>query len=301
AYDRDDGSNAIIKYNIVGGNEEKLFDIDEDTGVVFSVEKLNFERQTEYALHIAARNVLPFQGPKASKLANPFVRLIIKVQDVNDELVVFLKPSYEYKIKENTTRSVTVGYVNASNPHREPLDQDITYWIGEGNSEGKFWINPSSGELILMDRVDRDPPENQEFFKLRIFARDLLSRNQFNTTVPVTIFVEDINDNAPTFDEEKYVLELPENLPIGTQLPGFYKVKDIDSGNNGKIENYTLVGSEVLAVEKKPNVNPEAKKSTTTVEIHLLDANDNNPQFVPESIYNFHATELELPGTIIGN
>lgn len=244
AFDKDEGSNAIIKYNIVGGNEEKLFDIDEDTGGVFSIEKLNFERQTEYILHVAARNILPFQGPKASKLANPFVRLIIKVQDVNDELVVFVKPSYEYQIQENTTRSITVGYVNASNPHRASSDQDITYWIGEGNAEGKFWINPSSGELILMDRVDRDPPENQEFFKLRIFARDLLSRNQFNTTVPVTIYVEDVNDNAPTFDEEKYVLELPENLPIGTQLPGFYKVKDIDSGNNGKIENYTLVGSE---------------------------------------------------------
>lgn len=63
----------------MGGNEEKMFTIDEDTGVVTTADKLNYERQSEYVLHVAARNVKPFQGPQASALANPFIKLIIKV------------------------------------------------------------------------------------------------------------------------------------------------------------------------------------------------------------------------------
>lgn len=69
----------MLKYLIVGGNEDKMFTIDEDKGVVTTADKLNFERQSEYVLHVAARNVKPFQGPQASALANPFVKLVIQV------------------------------------------------------------------------------------------------------------------------------------------------------------------------------------------------------------------------------
>lgn len=79
AKDDDVGENAVLKYLIVGGNEEKMFTIDEDNGIVTTADKLNYERQSEYVLHVAARNVKPFQGPQASALANPFVKLVVKV------------------------------------------------------------------------------------------------------------------------------------------------------------------------------------------------------------------------------
>lgn len=71
----------------MGGNEEKMFTINEDTGVVTTADKLNYERQSDYVLHVAARNVKPFQGPQASALANPFVKLIIKVM-VSDSFLL---------------------------------------------------------------------------------------------------------------------------------------------------------------------------------------------------------------------
>ena len=56
----------------------------------------------------------------------------------------------------------------------------------------------------------------------------------------------------------------------------------------------------VFARERKPNVNPNAKALPAVVEVHLLDANDNNPQFVPSSVYVFSATEVDAPGSIVG-
>ena len=89
-------------------------------------------------------------------------------QDVNDETVAFDRQTYQFRIPENLPRSESIGYLNATNPHRNAKDQSIIYWIGEGNSLEKFWINPKSGELVLTETVDRDPPANQQVFQLRV-------------------------------------------------------------------------------------------------------------------------------------
>lgn len=56
----------------------------------------------------------------------------------------------------------------------------------------------------------------------------------------------------------------------------------------------------VFARERKPNVNPNVRAVPAVVEVHLLDANDNNPQFVPSSVYVFSATEVDPPSSIVG-
>ncbi|CAL1272163.1 unnamed protein product [Larinioides sclopetarius] len=325
AKDDDTGENAVLKYLIVGGNEDKMFQIDEDTGVVTTSDKLNYERQSEYVLHVAARNVKPFQGPQASALANPFVKLVIKVMDVNDELVVFDRQSYQFRIPENLPRSERIGYLNATNLHRSAKDQSILYWIGDGNSQERFWINPRSGELVLTETVDRDPPNNQQVFQLRVFARDQLSSNTFNTSVPVVIVIDDVNDNTPTFDEERYALELPENLPLGTTLPPFFRAKDIDAGPNGKIERYYTNGSDDVflvnnatgAITLVSNLDYEANDQheftvfavdggrparigSANVVIKVQNINEFAPDFVGLP-YDFRAEESAVRGTKIGH
>ncbi|XP_013793137.2 protocadherin-7-like [Limulus polyphemus] len=168
AEDKDSGENAEMKYNIIGGNENNAFEIDEDSGIVYTADKLNYEDQSEHKLEIVARNTKPFQGPTAVNLANPVVQLIVRVQDINDGAVVFSQPSYQYGILENTPRAESIGFVNATNFGRSPQDQDITYWIGEGNDNDLFWVNPNTGMVILMDTLDADPPANQRLFNLKV-------------------------------------------------------------------------------------------------------------------------------------
>lgn len=244
AHDRDANDNAVIKYLILAGNEDNAFNINPDTGMLSSASKHNYEERSEYHLHIAARNLRTFQGPNANNIVNPAVQVIVRIRDINDELVVFDQQSYHFRIFENMPRSQTIGVLNATNPRRNANEQDIVYWMQEDKQhKNKFWINSKSGELVLMDSVDRDFPANEQSFRFKIFARDRLSINSFNTSVVVIIDVLDVNDNSPTFNEEKYVLELPESLPPGTTFPSFYAVRDIDSGPNGKIVAYHLNGT----------------------------------------------------------
>lgn len=68
-----------MKYRIIGGNEDKNFEINEDTGVVYTTKRLNFETAAEHSLQVAAFNIKPFQGPQAAALGNPVVTLVVKV------------------------------------------------------------------------------------------------------------------------------------------------------------------------------------------------------------------------------
>ncbi|RWS16902.1 protocadherin Fat 4-like protein, partial [Dinothrombium tinctorium] len=327
AHDRDAGDNAVIKYLILAGNDEDAFVINPDTGLLTTAERLNYERKSEYVLHIAARNLRPFQGQNAANIVNPAVRVIVKIRDINDELVVFDQQSYHFYILENTPRNEIIGSVNATNPQRATNEQDIIYWMSNENKNKKFWINPKTGEIVLTDVVDRDPPKNEKTFKLRIFARDRLSINAFNTSVIATVDVIDINDNGPMFDEDKYMLELPESLPPGTTFPSFYKTKDIDDGENGKIASYhlngtakemelfsinnvtgsiTLIGSldyekqkkhefEIIALDggNPPNI------GVALVVIHVTNINEHSPKFVGLP-FEFWVQENAIEGTSIG-
>lgn len=255
ARDIDAGDNAVIKYLILAGNEDNLFSINPDTGMLSTTDKLNYETKADYLLHVAARNLRPFAGPNATFIVNPAVQVAIKIRDINDELVIFDQQSYNIHIYENTPKNQVIAVLNATNPNRVSNEQDVHYWIEPSNKMAlsKFFIDSITGELVLKEPLERDPPANEHVFRFRIFARDRMSINTFNTSVPVVIEVIDVNDNPPVFDKPNYIIELPESLPLATTLPTFYKVHDIDSGNNGKVAGYFMNATEEVLTHFRIN------------------------------------------------
>ncbi|XP_054156169.1 protocadherin Fat 4-like isoform X2 [Oppia nitens] len=329
ANDRDANDNAVIKYLILAGNDDNVFNINPETGLLSTAEKLNYERKTEYKLYVAARNLRPFQGPNAANIINPSVEVIVRVRDINDELVIFDQQSYHFRVFESLPKNQAIGFVNATNPGRLPNEQDIIYWIGEENrkQKGKFAINQKTGELILKEPIDRDMPNNEQAFKLKIYARDRLSINSFNTSVPVIVDVLDVNDNSPVFNEDRYVLELPESLPSGTTFPAFYRVSDLDAGLNGKIVGYylntTVEEHQLFAINNQTGVitllaalDSETRDKhefgiiavdggqppnigTATVVVNVANINEYSPKFVGLP-YEFLVQEKAFEGTSVG-
>lgn len=361
AFDKDrDAENAIIKYLIIGGNEQGLFNINADTGQLATSARLNYETKREHRLQVAARNVHPFQGPQARTIVNPAVEITIKVGDINDELVMFERSSYHWRLSELTARNTIIGRVNASNLQRSALEQEIIYWLGpvqvlQSNqakqrqrvngtttTEGpqtmvvdksaalsnKLWIDEKSGELILTELLDRDPPTSEHALRFSVYARDRKSINKLNASVPVVIDILDVNDNAPTFDEPIYQLEMPENLPSGTTIPTFFKVHDLDSGLNGRLASFHLNGSreemdifhinnvtgtitlktsldyerqsvhrfEILALD---GGQPQPLVGSAKVVIQVANINEYSPKFI-NLPYEYLLQENAVPGTQVG-
>lgn len=70
----------------------------------------------------------------------------------------------------------------------------------EDSFNGKFSIHPTSGELYVSKKLDR---EEKNTYQLKVIARD----NSFipkQAIADVTVIVDDQNDNTPQFEKQSY-------------------------------------------------------------------------------------------------
>ena len=51
-----------------------------------------------------------------------------------------------------------------------------------------------------------------------MIAREYLTPERHESRVPVTVFLEDVNDNWPEFAQTEYTTVIPENSPRGTAV-----------------------------------------------------------------------------------
>ena len=74
-----------------------------------------------------------------------------------------------------------------------------------------FSINRTSGELLLMETLDR---ESYDVISLMVTGSDQ-GVPPLSSIVSVLITVGDVNDNAPRFTQNVYSASVPEFLPAG--------------------------------------------------------------------------------------
>lgn len=95
---------------------------------------------------------------------------------------------------------------------------------------------------VTNNSLDYENPNKRKFIILAI-ARELFTKEKLSSTATITVTVTDINDNAPTFDQESYSATISEMAVPGT-LVATILAKDRDSGKFG--ENgiiYKLAGN----------------------------------------------------------
>ena len=101
-----------------------------------------------------------------------------------------------------------------------------------GNDEGKFILNASSGVLKLVATLDY---ETTPSYTLVIHARDNDPAGNVKFVVfTVHVNVLDMNDNAPTFSQSQYEVNVAEDAVIGSSVFKF-SASDPDGGLNGLV------------------------------------------------------------------
>ncbi|XP_045140892.1 cadherin-related family member 2 isoform X2 [Echinops telfairi] len=148
---------------------------------------------------------------------------------------------------------------------------------------------------------------------VQVVATDLVSKD--SSTATVTIHIIDINDNRPEFPKPLYIFTVPEHSANGFVITDSTHATDPDTGEGGHItyaltqgnrdnifevdantgtvtvRNSTLLDRErqaeyILTLQAKDGGN---LSDSTTLEIHLLDINDNPP--VVSGSYNIFVQE----------
>ncbi|CAD7079025.1 unnamed protein product [Hermetia illucens] len=230
-----DIDNVNLTYEIPPGVGDDLFAIDKLRGIIVTRGQFDRETKAEYKfpVYVVESSVSGNDGVNSNQnlLTGQFdiATVVVKITDVNDHAPEFRPGScYPLAVPENSERSV-IHSVVATDLDDGP-NGEIIYSIIGGNFNNKFSIDVHTGELTAQP-LDR---ETRSRYLLQIQAQDRGTPNTYYGHCNISVIVEDQNDNDPRFDRPKYVVNIPEDIEIGTSI---LKVNatDADLGINARI------------------------------------------------------------------
>ncbi|XP_038556410.1 cadherin-8 isoform X2 [Micropterus salmoides] len=229
--DLDVGSKNI-KYVLAGEGAGTIFAINELTGDIHAMKRLDREEKAEYTLTAQVINA------DTDEPLEPPSEFIIKVQDINDNPPQFIEGPYRASVPEMSAVGTPVTRVTATDAD-DPVygnSAKLVYSILEG--QPYFSIDPNSATIkVALHGMDR---EMREEYLVVIQAKDMGGHmGGLSGTTTVTVTLTDINDNPPKFSKSLYEFVIPEDLPLG-KMGGKVKANDRDIGENSK-STYNIV------------------------------------------------------------
>ncbi|KAM6253099.1 cadherin-8 isoform 1-T1 [Porphyrio hochstetteri] len=229
--DLDPGSSKI-KYILSGDGAGTIFVINDKTGDIHAMKRLDREEKAEYTLTAQAVD------RDTNKPLEPPSEFIIKVQDINDNAPEFVDGPYHATVPEMSVVGTFVTKVTATDAD-DPVygnSAKLVYSILEG--QPYFSIEPHTAIIkTALPNMDREAKE--EYFVV-IQAKDMGGHmGGLSGTTTVTITLTDVNDNPPKFAQSLYHFSVMEDVALGEPI-GRVKANDLDIGENAK-SSYDII------------------------------------------------------------
>uniref|UniRef100_H3A7Y8 Cadherin 19 n=1 Tax=Latimeria chalumnae TaxID=7897 RepID=H3A7Y8_LATCH len=223
--------NGSLQYILSGEGAGTIFTIDESTGIIHALKKLDREAKPIYALRAQAVNKFTHQPVESES------EFAIKVQDVNDNEPQFSHKHYTASIPEMSHVGTSVIQVTATDADDPSYGNNakLVYSILQG--QPYFSVEPKTGIIrIALPNMDR---EAKDHYQVIIQAKDMVGQmGGLSGTATVLISLSDVNDNGPKFQHKLYYFSVPESAPIGTII-GKVVAEDKDLEENAAM-NYTI-------------------------------------------------------------
>uniref|UniRef100_A0A665VQF4 Cadherin domain-containing protein n=1 Tax=Echeneis naucrates TaxID=173247 RepID=A0A665VQF4_ECHNA len=195
----------------------------------------------------------------------------------------------------------------------------------KSTSGGTFSINPRSGIIYLEKTLNR---EEVDTLTISITATDKGSP-RMETTMNLTVHVEDANDHDPEFSQSTYSLTVREDIPRGTSLL-LVQAHDQDIGPNGQVryfltqaspftmdsvrgvitvmdkldrERQSMHNLKIIVLDQgntpRSATHPiEPLSSSVLVTVLIGDVNDHWPQFMNSPYVAYVPTKMD-PGSVV--
>ncbi|XP_042325607.1 protocadherin-23 [Sceloporus undulatus] len=234
ANDYDSGTNAVITYNIISGNDKGHFQLEEKSGSLHLVRALDYEETMEFTLTVQASD----GGVNVKHVA--FAVVFISILDANDYAPIFVFPSLDCGISENLPPFSSVCTISALDFDTGPYGH-LAYSIqssclpayGPHGDQDMFFMDPLTGEISTKHTLDF---EHQNKYCFIAQAKD---KSDLTATIIIQVNVEGADEFDPVFSQDQYFFDFPEKNEAG-QLVGKVIASDHDGGLDGAI-HYTLI------------------------------------------------------------
>ncbi|XP_058141998.1 protocadherin gamma-A5 isoform X14 [Dasypus novemcinctus] len=157
----------------------------------------------------------------------------VEIIDINDNFPHFRDENLKVKVNENAAvgtrlvlpfaRDPDVG-LNSLQSYQLSSNLHFSLDVRRGSDGQKY------PELVLERPLDREKEAVHDLLLSALDGGDPV----LSGTTNVRVMVLDANDNAPLFSRPEYRVNVPENIPVGTQLITL-TATDPDEGINGKL------------------------------------------------------------------
>ena len=315
ATDIDEGLNGEIMYSFTTHTQQTLgdtFGIDNTTGEIFLKRQLDYEDETFYQLIVMGKDMGPSSIPV-------HVKVMVLVEDVNDHPPVIsinaLSVSGRAEIYENVPNGTFVAHVSV-----EDLDADTSVsCIIHSQYFALMKLYPNEYKIVTTSMFDY---EDRDEYSVTVECTDN-GEPPLSSAQEASVTILDMNDNAPSFAQSSYVLNLKENGSVGIAVLVPH-ARDVDTGMNAEII-YSLSGdaSSLLDVDPKTGIlktnaiydHEQMEKFTcdiiatdrgspplsavASIIVNIVDINDEPPIF-SKTLYSFGTFENQPMQTEIG-
>uniref|UniRef100_A0A8C7Q091 Protocadherin 2 alpha c n=1 Tax=Oncorhynchus mykiss TaxID=8022 RepID=A0A8C7Q091_ONCMY len=306
-------------FRIVSGSTEPLFQVNQNTGILYVNRKIDREEVCERS-NVCMINL-------KTVLENPLEihYVSVEVLDVNDHSPRFPDTEKRLEISESVLPGVRFQLQAALDPdsgqysvQQYKLSHNEHFRL-EVKDRGKDAKTPV---LNLLKPLDR---ETTGSYKLLLTAIDG-GKPPRSGTIEIIVDVLDVNDNMPVFTKESYTAKLNENSPIGSNVVQV-NATDLDEGSNGEIVysfgnnvnrklrelfdvnintgEITVKGGIDFEIEDSYDIDIQASdkgpapfKTDKSVIVNIVDLNDNAPEIEVTSFSNA-IPEDSRPGTTV--
>ena len=199
------------------------FTIDNSTGWISLTRALDFETVTRWVFTVLATDT----GGLTDSTT-----VTVTVQDTNDNPPEFDMDPFNITLPEN----FTVGGPEPASSVISASDVDtvgvLQYFILSG-AEGRFRLDPGNALLYVVGSLEAGATYN-----MQVRVTDGVGSD----TATVSIYVRDINDNAPVFLQDSYSASIPENATNSTFVVQV-EASDMDLDSLASI-TYSILPSE---------------------------------------------------------
>ena len=296
ATDADDGHEGDVTCRV--NNKVLNLSVLGNKGYTLSLRKsLNREQISEYNVTVTCHdNGIPSMSSEKT--------LKIIVTDINDNPPVFTSKTFLHSVSEGNYSNRHILQVKASDADNGKNGK-ISFTM-ETSARQLFRINRLSGIISAHGYLDR---ETEPSYTFKVYAADL-GDESLTATARVSITLEDVNDQYPTFNRSIFQFRIPEDAQVPSVV-GHLAAYDNDIGVNGEFDFFyagSIDGADPFVVESDGVIwsagvldretrdsfsftvmvrdrGLPPKSNYASVVVSLLDVNDNAP------IIQFPATD----------
>ncbi|XP_070537213.1 protocadherin Fat 4-like [Ptychodera flava] len=199
AIDDDYGSNGNITLSIIAGDEDEIFSIIEESPGLWTLKNIKMadrEYKDAYQLEIMAID-------NGDVPLNSTITVYVGIIDQNDNTPTLWTEATLINIREALPTGTLICDVIGSD---EDEGENAAFLFElQDDSNGAFVINETTGSVRTTTILDR---ESQETHRISVIATDKGRPSLTSSPLDITIQLEDINDNAPQFQDLPYQVDI---------------------------------------------------------------------------------------------